>query len=458
MFGGKIPKNTFVISLGFFFMYSAFDPMSDLEESIVEGFTNDGNSFYGSGYLVLSVFMFSFGLCAIFTPILMDLLRFKGGLFFCSTIFTLFVASNFYPIPVVVYSLAFLLGVCTSLLWSTGFALLSLSCAPDHIALNATVFWLASQMSYGLGSLYIFIVLSETPSSTEFITSNSRIISVAGLTVFSILGVISFQLVSVPGDSMSTSIQSHSFGFQYLKDSLKRSIGTAFGLVKDVNFSCLCFIFLFTGLSQRFMSVYNTSFAHTLAFNNYKVDSKAMVGLSGLAFGSGEVTSGLFKLFLLSNGSSMSRRMRLCLVAFLLFNTSHFLIILNLPDATPYEDSYNRGYINTSPNPYIALTCSFLIGASDSIYQSELFAIIGEIGGLYENITGMATVFYNFLQGIGGMANYLYAGSTGLLFQLSILVALNFLSILIFLFRNKSRQVDENLNFQIFIEPENETA
>ena len=455
MFSQRVPRNTFIISFGFFFMYSAFDSMADIEESIIEGFKADGNSFSGSGYYVLSVFNVSFAVCAFFTPILMEMLGFKPGLFLCSVVFTLFMAAHIYPVTIVVYSSAVLIGLCTSLLWSTGFALLSISCLQEHIALNATIFYLTAQLSYALGSLYIFVVLFLDPSSADHVSNKSRIISVSGFTLFSTVGLITFQLASVPQNITSGRRSYDLAGFKQL---LLRSFKTGFALGKDINFTCICVIFLFTGLSQSFMTgVYNTSIAHTLAFNGNKVDSKAMVGLSGVALGCGEVLSGLFKVFLLSNSSNISRRMRLCVAAFITFNVSHLLILLNLPDETPYQDSYGEGYIASSPNPYIAVICSFLIGLADFVYQSELFATIGEIGGSNEAITGTATVFYSFLQGIGGMSAFLYAGSTGLLFQISILAALNFVSVLIFLFRDKSSQYpDQGSTSQLLSESESE--
>ncbi|XP_075256394.1 UNC93-like protein MFSD11 [Convolutriloba macropyga] len=442
MFGGKVPKNTMIISLGFFFMYSAFDSMTDIEESIIEGFQDGGHSFTGSGYYVLSVFNVSFAICAFFTPVLMDILGFKISLLVCAVSFTLFIGSHFYPIAAIVYPLSVLVGITTSLLWSTGFALLSVSCRQEYVALNATIFYLTAQFSYALGSLYIFTVLYLDPSSADDISDKSRIISIAGYTAFSVIGLFTFQLASVPSDYVSS--QERSYNLQTMKDVFGRALKTGFDLLKDRNFSCICIIFLFTGLSQSFMTgVYNTSIAHTLSFNDNKIDSKAMVGLSGVALGCGEVISGFFKVFLLSNSSSLKRRMRLCLAAFICFNTSHFMIILNLPDETPYKDSYSSAYISSSPNPYIAVICSFLIGLSDFVYQSELFATIGELGGTNEAVLGMATVFYSFLQGIGGMSAFLYAGSTGLLFQISILAVLNFFSILVFLFRDKAKQILE---------------
>ena len=204
--------------------------------------------------------------------------------------------------------------------------------------------------------------------------------------------------------------------------------------------------------------VYSTSIAHTLNFNKYKVDSKAMVGLSGIGLGCGEVLSGFFKTSLLYNNSCLKRRMRLCLAAYIFFNISHFLILLNLPDETPYEDSYKSSFFSSSPSPFLAIVCSFLIGLSDFVYQSELFATIGEIAANDAAISGTATAFYSFLQGLGGMSAFLYAGSTGLLFQISILAILNFMSILIFLFRDKSKQIESINGTQLsrFISDTNE--
>ena len=437
----RVPKNTLLISFGFVFVYSAFDSLTDIEEAIIEGYKRDGHRFSGSGYYVLAAFNISFAVFAVMVPLIIDLIGFRKSLLFSSLIFLLFMASNIVPIDFIVYMFACLCGLCTSLLWSSGFAVLAASCEYQYVALNATIFYWSAQFSYCAGSLYIFLVTYLSPSTSDYLNEKDRFIFTSGFTIFSSFSFILFYFVQVPSERLLSSDFRSSFS-----SSIHNARRNAVSLIRNLNFSCIFIIFLFTGVSQSFMTgVYSSCIIHTLDFNKNEIDAKSMVGLSGLFLGLGEIVSGSLKTCLLWKSRSPRVREILCLIAYSLFNSSHYLIYLNLRDNSPYDNTYGSTLFN-SPVPYLAITCSFLIGLADFVYQSELFAIIGEVSGSDERKAAVATMFYSFLQGIGGMSGFVYAGNTGLSFQLAVLVVLNFLSILIFILRNKSKSSEPFLS------------
>ena len=430
----RIPRNTLLISFGFVFVYSAFDSLTDIEEAIIEGYKKDGHNFAGSGYYVLAAFNIAFAVFAFTVPLIIDLIGFKKSLLISALIFLLFMASNIVPIDFVVYPFACLCGLCTSLLWSSGFAVLSASCERQDVALNATIFYWSAQFSYCAGSLYIFLVTYFSPTTSDYVTKRDRILFTCGFTIFSSFSFILFHFVKVPTERLLSSDLKTS-----VSTSLQDAKNNVLSLVKNLNFSAIFLIFLFTGISQSFMTgVYSSCMIHTLDFNKNDIDAKSMVGLSGLLLGAGEIVSGCVKTLLLWRTQSPRVREMLCLLAYTVFNTSHYLIYINLKDNSPYENTHGSTLFAT-PNPYLAVTCSFLIGLADFVYQSELFAIIGEVSGSNEKKAAVATMFYSFLQGVGGMSGFIYAGNSGLMFQLAVLVVINFFCILIFILRDKSR-------------------
>lgn len=72
---------------------------------------------------------------------------------------------------------------------------------------------------------------------------------------------------------------------------------------------------------------------------------------------------------------------------------SFFLIFLNLPDSSPFQDTDEEAFIKS--NAIIAIMCSFLLGLGDACYNTQIYSMLGDV---YSDNSAPAFAIFKFIQ------------------------------------------------------------
>lgn len=170
------------------------------------------------------------------------------------------------------------------------------------------------------------------------------------------------------------------------------------------------YLITIVGIELGFFSgVYSSSVGFTKQFGD---QAKQLVGLSGIFIGVGEVlgrhTTTPHLLFLtmflvlVTGGSifgifgSKTRRFGrdpVVIGGFIIHVVCFFLIFLNLPNSSPFEDTDEEAFIKS--NAILAILCSFLLGLGDACYNTQIFSILGDV---YADNSAPAFAIFKFMQ------------------------------------------------------------
>lgn len=149
-------------------------------------------------------------------------------------------------------------------------------------------------------------------------------------------------------------------------------------------------VYRISGLELGFFSgVYSSCIGFTMAFEN----SKALVGLSGIFIGLGEVT-GIIQMTILQYYNNNTNtflggavfgifgkktvkwgREPLIASGFTISTITYLIIFLNLPNDSPFEDTISKAIITS--NAVLAMLCSFLRGLSDACFHTQIYSMLG---------------------------------------------------------------------------------
>ncbi|KAE9544991.1 hypothetical protein AGLY_000534 [Aphis glycines] len=167
-------------------------------------------------------------------------------------------------------------------------------------------------------------------------------------------------------------------------------------------------------------------------------NTKQLLGYTGILVGVGEVTGGLL-CSILGKKSSRSdskfsglSRSTVIIISFLINIVAYGLIFVNLPNDSPFGDSYTKSFIK--PNQYLAVFCGFLLGLGDSGFTTQIYNIIGV---KYSDNSSSATSLFMFMQAMSAAISFFYSNQFGIYAQLIILIIVMTIGTLSFLVVDK---------------------
>ncbi|KAI4892196.1 hypothetical protein NFI96_005503 [Prochilodus magdalenae] len=292
-------------------------------------------------------------------------------------------------------------------------------------SLNNATFTGSGYHSMLFGNLYVYL---DWKGKTEISDRDRRIMFIA-LLVSSVLGTLSFLILRKSGHQ-EEEVLSEEEGQSLLSSRLiyKQRANTA---IKDAKteFSLeLCF----------YSGVYGTCIGATTHFGD---TSKALIGISGIVVGFGEIVGGgLFGLVLRNN---RFRRTSVVFLGMVVHFVAFYLIFLNIPDDAPVvfkTSTQHSPYL--SPSISIALLCSFLLGLGDSCFNTQLYSILGRV---YTEQSAPAFAIFKFVQSIFAAVAFFYSGYLLLTWQLLIMVVLGFIGTLCFFVVERMQNVSADL-------------
>jgi len=419
--------NVNILGVSFMLIFTAFQTMGNIEQTVINSIKQDDPSFTGDGFTSLAIIYAAFALANWITPSIITVIGPKFTMFIGSLTYSVFIAAFLFPQTWLLYFTSALLGFGAALIWTGQGNYLTLNSSSDNVSRNSGVFWAELQCSFLFGNLFVFFQFQ----GRDQIDSATRMVVFIVLLVVGAVGMIGLLILPGVRDDVSgvdsdgnttkkgTAIQKRQAHVHGPLQAFKRSIMLFF--TKDMGLLSVAFFYI--GIEFSFLSgVYSTSIGNTLQLE----DSKSLVGLSGIFIGVGEIFGGaLFGIL----GSKTNRYGRdpVILLGFLSHAIGFFLIFLNIPDAAPLVNTYNSAFIKS--NAIVAMLCSVLVAFGDACFNTQVYSILA---GIYPNDSAPAFALFKFVSSVGSAASFLYSSHVGLHIQLAIIAVLAFSGTLCF--------------------------
>ncbi|KAM3178981.1 hypothetical protein ACTXT7_001488 [Hymenolepis weldensis] len=400
-----------VCGVGFAFLaiFSAFGAASQATESVLEEARKEkGTSFAVSGYVSLAIV---YAACAIFnwiSPTIVSFVKPKYAMFFGSVTYVFFLTAFFEPIAWLIY-----------------FASAVLGCGAARGAFN-------------------YFLLSNVIS----ITSHSRYLLYGVFTAICTVGCVFLLMLPLPKMEMQDTFESDStVPLQNNQDSaisMRLTIG---------NFQVFPFVpitvhvgnptgnlFYRYGINLAFYSgVYGTCLSRMQVFGE---NAKSYIGLSGIFVGVGEIVGGQ----LTAMGGNRIRPIFIMMFGFLTAILSAISTFLMVPPEAPIKETSAIGFIE--PSIYLTMVIGTLLGLNDSLWNTQISALIGKIYPTNTDSVATAAAFalFKFIQSVTSAIAFFYSSVLILHWQLLIFTIFAILGISGFFYADRRSTSSASVN------------
>lgn len=401
--------NVILIGLAFLFVFTAFQTMGNIQKTILDSISDEDSSFKGDGYISMAVIYAVMAICNWTAPSVISLVGPRIAMIFGAITYLLFILSFLLPLTWLLYVASSVIGVGAAMIWTGQGNYLTLNSTPATISRNSGIFWAMLQASLFIGNLFVYFQFE----GKERIDKDTRTVTIVVLSAIAAAGIV--VMVFLPRPPRSADESSSSSAPLPPPEGPLEALKGAWNLFTTKRMLLLCVTFFYTGIELSFFSgVYSSAVGFTKNLEN----SKQLVGMSGIFIGLGEVLGGaLFGI--LGEKTRRWGRDPIVMAGFVIQVLGFFLIFLNLPDASPFEDTYDEAFI-TSSAP-LAIFCSFLLGFGDACFNTQIYSTLG---GVYKDNSASAFAIFKFTQSIASAASFFYATYVGLYIQLGILLVL----------------------------------
>ncbi|XP_050084205.1 UNC93-like protein MFSD11 [Anopheles aquasalis] len=400
--------NVFMLGFGFMLIFTSFQTLGNIEQTIIDSIKKDEPSFTGDGYTSLAIIYAALSLSNWVTPSVLSAIGPRLAMIIGAVTYCLFMACFFVPHVALLYLFSVVLGAGAALIWTGQGTYLSQCSNNETISRNSGVFWAMLQMSMFFGNLLVFF----TFQGKTHIDVETRTIVFSVLVAVGILGTVMLSCLRRPiaDQDAATELTAPATPKQAFVDAIQ--------LFKTKRMILLSITFVYTGLSLSFFSgVYGSSVGFTTAIGT---SAKQLVGLNGVFIGIGEVVGGVAFGLLGTRITTRYGRDPVVIVGGVLHLISYFLVFINLPNVAPFGNTDEVSYINP-PSAIVAMLCSLLLGFGDACFNTQCYSMLG---GVFKNQPAEAFAIFKFTQSIAAAASFVYSSHFGLHVQLLILVVL----------------------------------
>ncbi|CAH8639560.1 unnamed protein product [Schistosoma rodhaini] len=342
--------------------------------------------------------------------------------------FSVYIASYIEPFEWSLYLASFVNGIGAAVLWTAQGAFITDCSTKSNLNQHFSLFWGLFQANQIVGGLYAYLSLSNI----DEISPTLRIQLYGGLLGCAVLGILLLftlrkphktdishqQLINVEinssDDNLSQltpdypTIQNRSTVFQSTLHSLRRSVK----ILTTKPMICILVAAAFTGINLTFYSsLYASALGHCLRFGR---NAKSYIGLAGLFIGIGEIVG--------SFSSRLTRWIRLegvlVIFGYISAIVAGYFTFMMLPTNSSIKDTDELSYI--TPNVYLAMFIAFLFGGVDSVWNTQISALIGFIYGEHGRDVTVGFALFKSVQSIVSGIAFVY--STYLLLHWQILI------------------------------------
>ncbi|CAG0883570.1 unnamed protein product [Cyprideis torosa] len=324
--------NVVILGVAFMLIFTAFQTMGIIEQTIIHSIRQDNPRFTGDGYTSLAILYVVFALSNWLAPAVVYSIGGKYSMMIGAVTYAFFIGSFIKPMEWTLYLSSGLLGLGAAMLWCGQGMFLTKNSDQDTMGRNSGIFWALLQCSLLFGNLYVFYEFA----GHSYISQEKRSHLVW---VFLALTLIGFGLLCVLRRQVADENVDQEPGVVFEPvTQLYRS----YNLLMTKEMVLLTFTFLYTGLELSFFSgVYGSCIGFT---EDYGDRRKQLVGLSGIFIGLGEILGGaLFGI--LGMRTAVYGRDPIVLLGMLTHVTTFFIIFLILPFDAPFGETESIAFL-----------------------------------------------------------------------------------------------------------------
>ncbi|XP_026812896.1 UNC93-like protein MFSD11 [Rhopalosiphum maidis] len=422
--------NISILGLGFMFVFTSFLTVSNIEKTVLKSIEKEDPSFTGDGYTSLCIIYGVFALCSWLAPAIIGMIGSRKAIYLGSISYVTFLLPFFWPSNILLYTMSVFLGFGASIIWTGQATYLTLNSDDKTISRNSGIFWAMSKISICIGNVFVILVLRDKTELNESV----RMLVFTVLVVVCGFGTLILMVLRPSFDAKGKENE------VYLRKSNsiipKQKLKDSMRLLMTKDMLLLSTLFLYTGLH---VSLYSGVYSSCIAFTkSMSTNSKQLLGYTGIFVGVGEVAGGLL-CSVLGKKSARSdlkfsglSRSTVIIISFFINIAAYGLIFINLPNDSPFGDSYTKSFIK--PNQYLAVFCGFLLGLGDSGFTTQIYNIIGV---KYSDDSASAMSLFMFMQAMSAAISFFYSNQFGLYVQLIILAIVMTIGTLSFLVVDK---------------------
>lgn len=403
-----------VVTLGFGFMllFTAFQTMGNIEQTVINSIKIDEPTFQGDGYTSLAVIYALLSISNWLTPSVLAKIGPKIAMLLGAITYCFFILTFLWPQTWLLYVASGILGAGAALIW-TGQGMYLSKCSDEStISRNSGIFWAMLQMSMFFGNLLVFFLFQ----GKTHIDKDTRVLVFSILAGVAVIGIVFLGTLRKPNQqnvALDEDIPER-------QRNPRQAFISAVRLFMTKRMLQLSVTFVYTGLALSFFSgVYGASIGFTEAIGE---SAKQLVGLNGVFLGVGEVLGGVV-FGLLGKRTSKWGRDPIVIIGFIIHIISFFLIFMNIPDAAPFGDTDAVAFFNP-PIAVVAILCSFLLGLGDACFNTQIYSMLG---GVFAKNSAEAFSIFKFTQSVATAISFVYSSHLGLRVQLGILLVFGIL-------------------------------
>jgi len=411
--------NVVFLSLTFMLVFTAFQTLGNIQQLIFDTAMKNGTAesgyvagFSGDARTSAAILYATFTFFNWFAPSVVARLGPRITMMIGAGAYNLYVGQLLYPQNWLLYTSSALVGIGAAVIWVAQGSFLTVNSDKENTGRNSGIFWAMFQLSGFIGNIFAYFMF-EGKTEIDEVTRNTVAGTLLGVGIGGMLLMIVFRPTPwADGDTSNT-------------DSPTQALRRSGKLFTTKNMLLLSVTFFYTGLALSFWSgVYGPCIGRTAAFED---EAKSLATISGIMIAIGEVLGGLF-FGIFSAHFVKKGRDPIVILGFFLSMVGYFLVFINIPNDTPIHPlSVEEAFI--TPNKYLALTCSFLLGLSDACFNTQVYSLLS---AAYKDNAAPAFAIFKFMQSGSAFIAFVYAPVLGLWWQLLICVVFDILGTITF--------------------------
>ncbi|XP_033207911.1 UNC93-like protein MFSD11 [Belonocnema kinseyi] len=415
--------NVIILSLCFMFLNSVYQATSNIQKTIFDRIAKEDPSFTGDGYISLSIGNAGLSLSYLLTPSFALVVKSRLAILIGSLSNAFYMCSFLWPEVILMYSASAIQGLGYGLAWIGATQYIVENSNSTTVSQKFGIFYGINQLSNIVGNLIVYFSFTGTTYD-----KSTRELIFTILVIFSVISVVFAILLRKPPQIEKISIEPIATVTKEMipenREILRKTVSTLnlmmeglkslITLIITTDINLLLPIFVYSGLIFSFNS---GIFTACVGFTK-KISSspEKLISVMGICIGFGEILGSIFFKCMASRVKKIFGLNWIITMGVLTHIFSFILILVNLPDDSPFKDTENVSFI--SPSPILAMISAFTLGFGDACFNIQIFACLTS---LYPNDNVAANSYYNFWQSVAMSTSYFYSNYFGLHLQLGIL-------------------------------------
>lgn len=242
-----------ILGLGFMLLFTAFQTMGNIEQTVIDSIKTDEPSFEGDGYTSLAVIYALLSIANWITPSVLSKIGPKVAMLVGALTYCLFITAFLWPQTWLLYLASSILGVGAALIWTGQGMYLSKCSDGSTISRNSGIFWAMLQMSMFFGNLLVFYLFQ----GKTHIDKETRTLVFAILIGVAIIGILSLCTLKPQNEISNPSDEE----IPEIPQSPQEAFFSATSLFVTRNMLLLSVSFIYTGNSAG-VKITFCSFSH----------------------------------------------------------------------------------------------------------------------------------------------------------------------------------------------------